>query len=407
MEDYEQEEREDLARLGVTVPTGVMVKGARWAYQYGARDQLIDLLARDWLAGSETDPNQAGKLHLVPSDTSIVSGDLAARMCRQIARTAVQRAIRLADGWEQYADALTAAHKAVLPMCDRPTLVETLALPTPAQVIHASINPMGYSSWSLAREHAGSKLLGNAGLPSTRPDVSLKGKRVHVARRDPVAYRGAPRFALRAPCRYGRNGLQPGYEYVMGRTIWQADLAGSITPAVDSWSHAELLTALTRVTSRRYPSVIEHRDSDGKLVGRRTEYGTVRLPDDGTRRGWRGHRAVTWQAASRTSKARKAARSAARAARAATSATGRRGPAVGPWSLKTASLPRAIKARDLAATVALIESVIRLADDRQVISFPNGTVVAVSGPAEVVTLTGKAYAVREFARRAALAGYIT
>lgn len=394
MQDVSETERADLARIGVSVPTGIAVKGSRWIFTMGDRDRLIDVLARDWFVG---------KVALLPADVSpVATGDLAARLCRSLARTAVARAIRLADDWASYADVLTARHNAVGPMFDRPTLVETLAPATPRQVMHASVNPMGYARWSMGLEHAGSQLLRAMNLPASRPDVWNAARRTHVARPDSVAYRGQARFVRPAPCRYGKNGLQAACEYVPA-TIWQADSQGDVTARADTWSHAELLTAMGRQATARHAVTLEERDSQGRLIGRRTAYGTVRLPDDGTRRGWRGHRAVTWQAAPRQSSARTLARQAARAARATAGATAARGPAVGPWSASTHNLARVVRTRGLEAAVTALEAALRAANDHSLVTFADGTQVTISGPGEVLA-GDRAYGVREYARRAALAG---
>lgn len=394
MQDVSETERADLARIGVSVPTGIAVKGSRWIFTMGDRDRLVDVLAADWFTG---------KVSLLPADVSpVATGDLAARLCRAMARTAVQRAIRLADDWATYADELTARHNTVGPMFDRPMLVETLAPPTARQIIHASTNPMGYARWSMGLEHAGSQLLRAVNLPASRPDVWNAAKRTHVARPDSVAYRGQARFARPAPCRYGKNGLQPAVEYVPA-FVWQADSAGEISPTADRWSHAELLTSIARVRTFRRAVELTTRDDDGRLIGRRTEFVTYPTQDDGSRFGFRGHRAISWQAAPRVSARRTAARTAARTARKLAGVTTSRGPAVGPWSASTHNLPRAIAARSLADVVTGIEQAIRSAADHTVVTFADGTTVTTSGPGEVLA-GDRAYGVREYARRAALAG---
>ena len=356
------EERAALARTGVTIPSGQVARTARWVYNYGPHDALVDYLARGWFES---------RLPLVPADTSIVSGDLAARLCRSLARTAVRRAAGLAHDYEQHADSLSAAYSAVAPMCDRPTLAETLARPTDRQVMHASANPMGAHGWSLALEHAGTALLAHAGLPSTRPDVWVRAKRTHVTRPDSVAFRGTARYQRPAPCRYGKSGLQAAIEY---RPDWQfaVSAAGEVSVVAGPWSIAEHLTALAR------------RDT----------------PDNGTRYGFRGHRLITWQASTRMSQARKTERAAARLARPAASAT--RGPKVGPWSMTERAARRAVDARNLTALVGSIESAIRLANGPDV-TFADGTSVRIDGPSQVIDTTGRAFPVREYARRLALA----
>lgn len=391
MQDFSESERADLVSAGVTVPTGIAVKGSRWIFNMGDRDRLVDLLAAEWFTG---------KVHLLPADVSLATGDLAARLCRSVARTAVRRAITLADDWSAYSDALTAAASKVEPMCDRPTVAETITRPTAAQVIHASMNPQGYARWSMTTEHSGSTLLRNMGLPASRPDVWSKSKRKHLARRDPVAYTGESRFVLPAPMRYGRNGLQPAGEMACG-LVWSVTAAGDVTLTADRWATSELLTSLMRKRTARQSAVIEQRDDLGKLIGRQTTFVTVATPDDGSRHGFRGLRSITWAAAPRSARKRTAARRAARAAR--EGSTNARGRAVGPWSIADRSLPRAITARNLGDTVDAIERAIRAAADHSVVTFADGTTVTTSGPGEVLT-ADRAYAIRSYARRAALAG---
>ena len=52
----------------------------------------------------------------------------------------------------------------------------------------------------------------------------------------------------------------------------------------------------------------------------------------------------------------------------------------------------------------LVAELLRTSRDGAPITFDDGTTVTISGPAQVIATDGKAYPVREWSRRAALAG---
>lgn len=364
---------------------------SHWVTLMSDTDRLVDVLARDWFTS---------RLAVLPADANpVVSGDLAARLCRSLARTAVARAIRLANEWETYADAITARLAGVW---HGPAYVpDSLPAVKPSQVMAASLDPMGYATWSARRESIGTRVLRAANLPATRPDVWNPNTRRHVTRPDAVAFRGTARYQVPRPCRYGKNGLQPASMFTPG-LVWAVDLAGQVEPITLAVIE-ELLTSLARPTVERYPVLVERRDETGRLIERLTTTGLVTLPDDGTRRGWRGHRLVTWSAG-RQSTARKQARQARRAERAAVGAPASKpGRAVGPWAVSVKNLARTVERRGLVEQASTLEAVARTASRHAVIEFSDGTTVTVEGNAEVMA-NGRAYPVREWARRAALAG---
>lgn len=390
-------EVQDLRSAGVTIPTGKVVRSARWVTLLSDSDRLADLLAAEYVTA---------RLDQVPADASYRSA-----IARHWTRRAVAWSREQVARWDAYADDLTAAQAPVMLPGQvvrwAANVEQTATRPTAAQVIAASTNPMGRSSWSLALEHLGTELLHAAGLPATRPDVWAVRHHTHVTRPDAVAYHGTARYTLPQPCRYGRSGHQPAVEYREDGT-------------------AELLTSSARATLARRAVVVteyaprvvrEHPRTPGtdprfvdvwavreSLVGRRTEYVIDRLADDGTRHGWRGHRRITWTAAPKRGRSAKrdAARSKARAKRTKVGATGTRGPVVGPWSMSARSLPVAITRRELADQVTALESILRTSAAGGRVTFGPVVVDVIDG--SHVAYRDHAYPIREWARRAALAG---
>jgi hypothetical protein len=242
---------------------------------------------------------------------------------------------------------------------------------TGAATLAASVDPMGAHRASLALEHAATQLLACYGDKLPRPDVWSRRHHAHVARPDVVAFRGLPRYELPQPCRYGRTGLHAASETRQAVRLVNV----SDTP---EWAHVAVQELLTT------------------------------LPGTGlTRQAWRGHRRVTLALAGRRQgagvRAARAAAAAARQAHRQAQGAGKRGKAVSPDDMATASLPRAIAARGLADVVAALEARVRLAADGQALTFGSVS-VSVLGAAQVMTGAGRAYPVREWARRAALAG---
>lgn len=397
---------EDLHGAGITVPSGQVARTAVWTTHLSDTERLTDMWAEDYLRD---------RLAQVPADSPWY-GPLA----RHWARRAVQSARKRAHVWEDYAQALTDSMDAVaLPGALMLSAIEydrTATRPTSAQVIAASTRPMGRNGWSLKLEHDGTTLLHACGLPATRPDVWVKDLGTHVTRRDRVAYSGEDRYEQPQPCRYGVNGLQPSVEYTETGT-------------------AEYLTTVQHDGSRWYPRTERHpvvrriyvprlaetgRDIPNpwprpgaprfvretvitmSLHSVRTDWETSPVADDGTRRGWRGHRRITWTAARRNAENRK--RAARRAQRAQAGATAARGPVVGPWSMSGRSLPAAITRLDLGARVATVEGILRTAAAGATVDLGAVSVVVLDG--SHVEHAGRAFPVREYARRFAIAEHL-
>lgn len=248
-----------------------------------------------------------------------------------------------------------------------------LDLPTSAAVWQASIEPQRGHRWSLALEAAGTYLLHNAGQSAERPDVWSKRHRRFLAKPDRSAFKGTARYVLPQPCRYGAQRGHAAWVESPSR-IWQAGAAG-VEPLM-------VQAGLTML---------------GGPVGTRAA----------TRQAWRGHQRVTLVIGKRARAAQQRKRQAesaeTRAARLERGAVGKRGPARSPWSLAPRSLPAA--AAPVADQVATLEGVLRTSTDGAVITFADGTSVTVLGAAQVHDdKRGRAYPVREWSRRAALAG---
>lgn len=340
-------------------PTGSLYRSAWWTTHLSGTERLADLLAAEWATE---------RLHWLTADTNSSS-----RLARQFARSAARWALRQAHAWDDYADELTEQHRAAeraaaaALVADEIDGASTAIAGSSEQVIGASLAPMNYHRWSALLENHGTRILRAALQPSARPDVWVRARQVHVARRDRVAFTGQVRWQPPQPCRYGQNGQQQG-----ALRLWTVDTAGIVTvPAT-----VDLLT---------------------------TDYSR---PQQGRRReGWLGHRRITWTLAAREpSIAERARRAAAAEQRAAVNATGKRGRPVTAWEASPRSLLRA--AAPLAARVeALAGTVAALAAGQQ-ITFNDGTAVTVLGRAEV-DYCGSRYSTLEFSRRAVLAGLTT
>lgn len=240
------------------------------------------------------------------------------------------------------------------------------------QVIATSCEPMGAHPWSLAREHLGTQFLHAHAERGPRPDVWSRRHGSHVARPDRVAFRGVARFALPQPCRYGRCGNEPA--------------------------------AITRDAVR----LVDVSDVPNWQAVAVTELLTVRTGGEGrTRVAWRGHRQITLTLSERVSAERAALRSKARKARVEVAAVGKRGPAVGPWYLSPRSLPAAVKRDVKVASLAdRIEQVLRSAHQGDTFDLigDDATVTVIDRGASEVLFRDTAWPLRDWARRAALAG---
>jgi len=245
------------------------------------------------------------------------------------------------------------------------------AFPAANVVIGASVDPMARHPWSLALEHAGTAFLALHGEHATRPDVWSVRHGRFVPRPDDVAFRGTVRYELPRSARYGRNGAQ------MAAESHTAVLLNDVSdvPSWSTWTVTELLT-----------------------TDRSTNGGTGR-----DRRGWRGHRRIVWQIADRNATrdaARSARRAVRRAARAAAVGT-TRGKAVGPWALAAASVPRRITTDAQRTNVAALENLLRTSAAGAQVTFGPVTVDVLDGA--TVAMDGRAFPIREWARRATLA----
>lgn len=385
------EEIEELERQGVTIPTDQVIRSANWVTLMSQTDRLTDLLARDWFES---------KLSLVPADASIATGDLAARLCRSLARSAVARARKHAAEWEALADGLTAAHRTTFAddwsaMWEREVTAGHAA--TSAQIMVASYDPMARVRWSDRLQARGTQLIqqidGDKGL---RPDVYDSNTHRYVARPDHVAHAAQVRFVNPQPCRYGRNGNQPASVTIRRRAWFGPDVEGDIA------CH-ERLTTLTDLTSERRAMLL-------------AKLGTLTLESfNRSRVGWRGHRLVSWEVATRKvgkpAKQEQDRRDAQVIARRNAGATSKRGPSRTPWTLSGRSLTRVIarhfeqgKGEALQASWVAIQSVLAMHDHDQVVTFDDGTVVTVLDGSMVHDAKhDRAYPVGEWSKRYALA----
>lgn len=305
-----------------------------------------------------------------------------------IALRDLRGSLRTPDVWESPTWETIPTHPSVahvpdrLPVHEVEALVHRIAdqcdafeMPGADVVIATSLDPMAVTRWSLMLEHMGTEILHAYGMPATRPDVLPKGKARRVVRTDPVAHTGQVRYALPRACRYGAIGKLPGSEERTRVVTFTAD-------GVPMTTH-EALTEL------------------------RT---TLAKASDGSRRGWVGFRPYVFVPAPRKAgrkatarrKADRAARAERNAATRAESGNGSRGPAVTPWARSTRSLAAAVATAGASDVVTYAESILRTSADGASVTLGPCTVV-VHLQAEVVDHGGRAYPIREWCRRAALA----
>lgn len=223
-------------------------------------------------------------------------------------------------------------------------------------VMGASRDPGAPHAWALQLESAGTAMLHNAGSEAFIGDVFSKRHRRYQSRPDRVAFKGTARFTLSVPCRYGAVRGVPREEVRADGTV-------------------ELFTLFGPAPSRR----AERRE------------------------GWRGHRRVVVNIPERRSPREQAERDAAKVARENVGATGKRGKAVSAWAMSERSLARAVITRGVVEQVATLEGVLRIAAEGDRVMF-GPVAVDVIGPSDVRTSAGITYGMREYARRAALAG---
>jgi hypothetical protein len=382
----EQETKEQLRAMGVHIPTGAVARSASWDTYLTGDERLADMLAAEWMAE---------RVARIPA------GAPRADYVR-VAESAVRIGRKRAQDWSEYAaevSGLAIENAQWIPTADMamraldiPAAGRAARLagtaedwPTAERVMAASYAPMSAPRWSMRLEHAGSQYLQMFDTPSTRPDVWSRRHGSHVARPDRVAFKGVARYELPQPCQYGRCGAQPAA--MIGAPAVRVDDApgwGVMFDDADAmewrtWQVVELLTMTHREATK---------------WNRNTGEGTAF-----TYRGWRGHRAIEWETTPRKSRKR----AAAKVKRAQAGAVGKRGPAVGPWSLAPRSLPAAVASRGVAEQVVAIEALLRSASPLDLIAI-GAVSVSVTGPAEVIDASGRAYPIREWARRAALSG---
>lgn len=339
------DERAELSALGIAgIDTHRVFKGSEWDYLTDAALEGAELSYR---ARADRWAALAGK--------GSRDERTRARRGAQFAARAHEVAVRAMNAAER-----TPAELPHDPLTADVVRVRAAAVTLPAAHVRiaASCDPMSAHPWSLELEHLATQFLHAHGERGPRPDVWSRRHGSHVARPDRVAFRGVARFALPQPCRYGKCGNEPA--------------------------------------------------AMGNLATKVTELLTVRTGGEGrTRVAWRGHRRFTLTLSERVSAERAEARAKARKARAEVAAVGKRGPAVGPWALSPRSLPAAVERDlDVAALAERIEQVLRSAHAGDAFGLigADATVTVIDRGAATVEYADTAWPIREWSRRAALAG---
>lgn len=239
------------------------------------------------------------------------------------------------------------------------THVATLTRPDSDVQLATTLDPMGIHPWSLAIQGAATALLSGLGEPTLLPDVYSRRHGRFVTRPDHVAFKGVARWTPSQPCTYGRVGSFPSVE---------------VTDGV-----SEYLT-VPKVRGNGEPNS-----------------GTVRM-------AWRGHRSIIITLATRSGPVpmERQAVSAARKARGAAV----KGPNVNAWDRSPEKLARTIAARGLIDDVARLEAVVRTTTDGHSLTLTDGTSITLRDSLTSVThdATGRTYGIREWSRRAVLAG---
>lgn len=364
----ERDELDELNRLGVP-------RYAHLATSRAFRTSEWDYVTEQDLAAARAD--YVARLERVKRD--IVD--------KRITGATARRALRIAE------HAVTVAERQTLTTSYReddtdfdPLLADVIATrdyvrPSSEQVIIASRNPMGNASWSLALEHAATQFLHAHGVRTTsRPDVWSRRHNTHLAMADRVAYKGAARYALPQPCRYGKLSSEPAE--TTRDAIRLVDV--SDTP---EWRPVKVTELL--VTPRFV--VI-----DGELV-----------PNNGrVRKAWRGHRSITVRLAETSQRKSATVRASKRAQAVSALKVGKRGPAVDPWNLSPRSLPAAVKRDEqVSLNAERLEQVMRTSAFGASLDMSDGTTITLTDVSlSTAQYRDMAYPVRELARRAALAG---
>ena len=359
----EQDELAELNRLGVHHVVG---NGARVRTSQAFRTSQWDYVTEADLQGAR----DAYAERLAGVQRQIATGTIkgaTARRALRLAESAVRRSERATLETNYPTDEGDGSEIDPLGAYLVRTVAESVDRPTAEQVIIASRNPMGATSWSMRLENLGTRLLHAHGIKTTaRPDVWSRRHNTHLAMADRMAYKGQVRYVEPLPCRTGALGNEP------------AELGNVITHAV------ELL-----VVPRRHIVAGQWVPNTGRV-----------------RTAWRGHRKITVTLSERRAAATERKATAKRAQDVRTLKVGKRGPAVDPWNLASRSLLAAIKRDErTAATAATIEQIMRTSTFGASLTFTDGTIATLSDVSlSTVVYRDVAMPVREFARRAALAG---
>lgn len=258
-----------------------------------------------------------------------------------------------------------------------------------ATYLRSLVDPGGYNSGGLDLARRSNAFLASHGESMRTGD---DWNRTHMRTQsspDRVAFRGEQRWVSGAPCRY-----QHGAKKVRGED-GKMRLVPNLSKVEQSDDgRFELRTSLYCSIHRnkvlRDGNGTARRDLSGKLV-----YQSCVCE----RTGWIGHRFVTFPPAARSVVKQAEQRNADRQ-QAETST--RKGPHTTSWALSTHNLARASK-RVFRQALA-IENVARKLAQGEVATFDNGQQVTLLGDCSVIS-RDRAFPVREWARRAALAGW--
>lgn len=249
----------------------------------------------------------------------------------------------------------------------------------------SAADPGAWHTSSARLSGAAARFLADRGEHWQTPDTwSVRDRRYH-SRADRVAFKGLPRFALPSPVRYeravtDRTAREGNRDMLTTRAAWHTYCqCGHARAALPVARAARFLRATghTAAAARAVRKVRAHRS--------RCHCAPV---------GWVGHTRTVFALTVRANRAATAT------ARAATGATGTRGTARTPWTLSARSLPRA--AERVAPVVTALESILRTAAIGATLTLGTVTVTVLDGA--TVTYGDRTYPVREWARRAALAG---
>lgn len=257
--------------------------------------------------------------------------------------------------------------------------------------LRSCADPGGYNLGALDLAKRADAFLAEHGEKLPTGDVWNERHMRSQSAPDRVAFRGEQRWVKGAPCRVqhgakkvkgddGKTHLVPALEKVAVGIDGQYELA---TILYCQKHHLKVL---------RGPRDIARRDQHGALM-----YQACDCP----RTGWIGHRYVTFPPSRSKASVKQSKQS--NGDRQATETATRKGPHVTAFGLSERSLARASK-RVAVAALAL-ENAVRALSPGEVVTFQNGEVVVLLGDACVIA-RDRSYPIREWSRRAALAGLI-